>query len=378
MSSVKLRGKLNLISPKISVFGYYKITENFDIPNVLFENKIFLNRDGSNRAKERTLFLIKPTIIENEHDQFVIENDFSYLTEGDIVHISNGRIQVAYRKNSNATFVLTTEQCDNFCIMCSQPPKVVDDTYLIEQLMDFIPLLPVHLHELGISGGEPTLAGDNFVRLLERAKAYLPNTAIHVLSNGKNFDHSLLEKISRTHHKDLMFGIPLYSHDFSTHDYIVQSKGAFQKTLAGIVNLKQYRQKVEIRIVIQKHNHDHLNSIAKFLVRNLQFVDQVVFMGLEMTGFARGNETDVWIEPHIYQDELTQAIRTLSNGKVKTKIYNHQLCILDRSLWGYNVASISDWKNTFIDKCDSCSVKAICGGFFTTSNSKLPVRITSL
>lgn len=378
MSGVKLRGKLKLISPEISIFGYFQITENLDIPDVLFDNKIYLNRDGSNNSKKRTLFFKKPSIIEKISDQFEIDSDFNYLSEGDVIHISDSRINVVYRKESNSTFVLTTEQCDNFCIMCSQPPKNVNDTYIIEQLMDLIPLLPSHLHELGISGGEPTLAGDNFIKLLERIRAYLPSTSIHVLSNGKNFNHQLLDKISKTKHKDLMFGIPIYSHDFATHDYIVQSQGAFQKTIAGIVNLKQYRQKVEIRVVIQKHNYEHLVDLSNFIVRNLQFVDQVVFMGLEMTGFARGNAKDVWIEPHLYQKQLCKAVNILSNGKVKTLIYNHQLCILDPSLWRFNVTSISDWKNKFISECDSCRVKAICGGFFTTSNSKLPEKICSL
>ncbi|ROR22258.1 His-Xaa-Ser system radical SAM maturase HxsC [Vibrio crassostreae] len=378
MSSIKLRGKINLISRKLTAFGYYKVTEKLNMPDILFENKIYLNRDGTDNARSRTLFFTKPNIIQNEYDQFVLGDEFSYLSEGDIVQISNGRIQVVYRENSNATFLLTTEQCDNFCIMCSQPPKDIDDSHLIEQAMDLIPLLPVNLHELGISGGEPTLTGDNFVHLLERAKAYLPNTGIHVLSNGKNLTHALLDKVSRTQHKDLMFGIPLYSHNFSTHDYIVQSQGAFQKTVAGIVNLKQYRQKVEIRVVIQKHNHAHLNGLAHFLVRNLQFIDQVVFMGLEMTGFARGNAKDVWVEPHVYQHELIKAVNTLVRGKIKTRIYNHQLCILDRRLWSYNVASISDWKSTFIDQCASCSVKSLCGGFFTTSNNTIPDQITCI
>lgn len=375
--TVKVRGKLTQISQDSSASGYFVITENYNIPEVLFENKIFLSRNGN--AKSRTLFTKKPDLITERSDQFLISEDMQYLCEGDVVHINkNNRIYVVYRKRASSTFVLTTEQCDNFCIMCSQPPKKKDDSYIIDELMSLIPLLPQHLPELGISGGEPTLMQDKFIKLLEKTKAYLPHTAIHVLSNGKNMTHSMVEKISQTHHKDLMFGIPLYSSDYKIHDYIVQSKGAFQKTVAGIVNLKQYSQKVEIRVVIQKQNYTQLESLASFIVRNLQFVDQVVFMGLEMTGFAKQNADDVWIEPDIYQSELVKAVKLLTRAKVKARIYNHQMCILDRQLWSYNVASISDWKNSFVSECELCLMKSTCGGFFTTSQNKLPKAIRAI
>jgi His-Xaa-Ser system radical SAM maturase HxsC len=375
--SVKIRDKLTLISRNSSISGYFVITENKNIPSVLFENKIYLSKDRS--SKSRTLFIKKPDLIIEESDQFLISEELSYLSEGDIVYIgSNHKINVVYRRAASSTFVLTTEQCDNFCIMCSQPPKKIDDSYIIDELMLLIPLLPQHLHELGVSGGEPTLMKDKFIKLLEKIKAYLPNTAIHVLSNGKNMNHSLVSKISQTHHKDLMFGIPLYSSDYRVHDYIVQSKGAFQQTVAGIINLKQYKQKVEIRVVIQKQNYTQLGELAEFISRNLQFVDQVVFMGLEMTGFAKQNVDNVWIEPDVYQAELVKAINLLTRAKVKALIYNHQMCILDKKLWRYNVASISDWKNSFISECDSCSMKSTCGGFFTTSQNKLPKAIRAI
>jgi hypothetical protein len=45
-------------------------------------------------------------------------------------------------------------------------------------------------------------------------------------------------------------------------------------------------------------------------------------------------------------------------------IYNHQLCVLKRSLWEYSRQAISDWKNVYSGVCDACGIRRQCGGFF--------------
>ena len=56
---------------------------------------------------------------------------------------------------------------------------------------------------------------------------------------------------------------------------------------------------------------------------------------------------DLWIDPADYQVELKEAVRILDFAGIRTSIYNHQLCVLDRSLWPFAVKSISDWKNEY-------------------------------
>jgi len=52
---------------------------------------------------------------------------------------------------------------------------------------------------------------------------------------------------------------------------------------------------------------------------------------------------------------------------MNVRIYDHQLCLLDRELWPYAVQSISDWKNEHIEECDACDVRDRCGGFFSSA-----------
>ena len=50
---------------------------------------------------------------------------FAELGEGDVLRIQpeTGRVRVLYRRSSRHNFFLVTERCNNYCLMCSQPPK---------------------------------------------------------------------------------------------------------------------------------------------------------------------------------------------------------------------------------------------------------------
>jgi His-Xaa-Ser system radical SAM maturase HxsC len=163
----------------------------------------------------------------------------------------------------------------------------------------------------------------------------------------------------------------VYAPEPGLHDFIVQAAGAFDETIHGILNLASLSQAVEIRVVVQRHTVPVLAGLTTFIARNLPFVAQVALMGLEMTGLARPNSAQVWADPADYQRELLDAVGILTSAGISTRIYNHQLCVLDRQLWPYAVRSISDWKNDYLDICRSCSVREVCGGVFTTSGNRL-------
>jgi His-Xaa-Ser system radical SAM maturase HxsC len=175
-----------------------------------------------------------------------------------------------------------------------------------------------------------------------------------------------------------MFGIPIYSDQPERHDYIVQADGAFDETVRGILNLKKFGLRVEIRIVVHKQSFDRLPQLARYIARNLTFVDQVVFMGLEMTGFTKANLSDLWIDPLEYQPQLVEAVHLLADSRIHTSVYNHQLCITDRSLWDYARKSISDWKNEYMAECEGCAAKSQCGGFFSSARLKYSPNIRPL
>lgn len=300
----------------------------------------------------------------------VLANDFSYLRDGDVIRIRprSNDVRVLYRRNSRHNNFLTTERCNHYCLMCSQPPKDIDDSWITNEILEAIPLIDSATQEIGFTGGEPTLLGEDLFRILRSAKHHLPNTAIHILSNGRRFaDASFAEAYAAIDHPDMMVGIPIYSDVSTIHDYVVQADNAFDETIRGILNLKRFNQRVEIRVVIHQQTYKRLPQLAEFIARNLTFVDQVALMGLEITGFTRANLDILWIDPVDYQDELYRATTTLADHRMHVSIYNHQLCLLDKRLWSYARKSISDWKNEYMPECDGCSERNNCGGFFSSA-----------
>jgi His-Xaa-Ser system radical SAM maturase HxsC len=297
-----------------------------------------------------------------------------HIEPGDIILVPPDahRVSVLWKNSAMHNGLLLTEQCDNYCLMCSQPPKDRDDSWLFDRAAKVITLLPGTARALSLTGGEPTLHADALIGLLSHCKQVAPGLSVHLLSNGRRFaDPEFARRYAAVGLSDIMAGIPVYAPEPGLHDFIVQADGAFDQTIHGILNLASLGQAVEIRVVIQKHTIPVLAGLATFIARNLPFVAQVALMGLEMTGLARPNSALVWADPADYQRELVEATGILTTAGIPTRIYNHQLCVLDRNLWPYAVRSISDWKNDYLDICRSCSVRDACGGVFTTSGNRL-------
>lgn len=275
--------------------------------------------------------------------------------------------------------MLLTERCNSYCVMCSQPPKTANDDHLARAYLEAIPLMSPETKELGITGGEPTLLGDGLMTIIRECRDRLPDTSLHMLSNGRLFNYlTLAREVAEIGHPDLVIGIPLYSDVAHRHDYVVQADGAFDQTLRGIMNLGRCGVPVEIRVVIHRQTVDRLPQLARFIARNLPFVNHVALMGLEMMGFVKMNLESLWIDPADYQYQLRQAVEHLDRHGLRVSIYNHQLCVLDRDLWPFARKSISDWKNEYLKECGRCGVRDECGGFFASSSLRRSAYIRPL
>jgi His-Xaa-Ser system radical SAM maturase HxsC len=298
-----------------------------------------------------------------------VPSKFDYLGEGDILGFepAGGRFRTLYRRSSAHNSFLVTDRCNHYCLMCSQPPKDVDDSWILHEIRQALPLVEKQSKSITFTGGEPLLDWQGFMFVLDDCRDVLPQTAIHVLSNGRAFaDTEVVKAWSGVRHPDLTVGIPIYAAVDNVHDYVVQAKGAFNETVLGVLKLKNSGQRVEIRVVLHAITAPRIAATCRWLARNLPFVDHVALMGLENTGFAIANDALLWIDPLDYQDQLSEAVQTLTASNVRVSVYNLPRCILDRSVWPYAVQSISDWKNGFVAECDHCDEKPRCSGFFTT------------
>ena len=271
--------------------------------------------------------------------------------------------------NSNDNVLFITSQCNNRCLMCCQPPNNSNDlerNYI--KNIRLIDTAPTTLPSIGITGGEPTLLGNKLFSLINHIKDKLPETEIHLLTNGRAFaDLNYAKKLKQCGSDKILIGIPIHSDCALDHDYITQSKGSFDETMLGLYNLERCGFDVELRIVLNKITCQRLPQMANFIYRNLPFVRYVAFMGMEYTGCTIKNHNLVWIDPLEYKEQLERAVCELSRWGLNVSVFNLTHCVLNKNLWKHAVKSISDWKNIYADFCGECSMKEKCCGLFSTS-----------
>ena len=271
--------------------------------------------------------------------------------------------------NSNVLFV--TDQCNNHCVMCCQPPKKRDDIdYYFKKNLTLIKSAPKETNVVCITGGEPTLAGEKFFQLVRVVREELPNTDIQILSNGRAFaDHHIAHQLKEAGEDKIFVGVPLHSDYAGDHDKIAGAKGAYTETMLGLYNLAEEGIAIELRVVINKQNYLRLPQMAEFIFKNLYFVSWVAWMGMEDTGYATKNASHVWVEPIEYVSQLCIAVKSLSEWGIPASIFNIPLCLLPPDYHQFAEQSISDWKTKYLDFCEDCVLRNRCCGLFATSKN---------
>lgn len=304
------------------------------------------------------------------------------VRQGDVLEIQPriSKAALRYRRGGNGNVLFATERCNSYCVMCSQPPRQVEDDWRVAQLCNLTKLIDKDEVSLAISGGEPTLLGTGLNRVINACAHSLPNTSIHVLSNGRHFSDTGYAGTFTDIHPNLSWGVPLYGSHYGLHDYVVQSAGAFAETMRGLYALHTAHQRIEIRVVLLKPVVEELKLLAEYLYRNLPFVEHIALMGVEPIGFARAHHQDVWMDPEDMGPILFESVEYLAHRGLNVSLYNLPLCALPRPLWPYAKRSISDWKQRYLPACHACSVQDQCAGVFAwvtpewTSRAIAPIK----
>lgn len=341
-------------------------------------NDILVCKDSDKPALGYLATITEKTTFSTKDKPYCIVNSVESFNEGDVVVINKkGEIIFVYEINSNHNALMATERCNHRCIMCPQPP-ILQEKDKTPFNLQLISLFDKNTQEIGITGGEPTLIGDNLFTLIHHIKKELPQTAISILSNGVKFaDKEFAMKLAKCRHQDLQIDIPLFSDIAEEHNHIVGAK-TFYKTVQGLYNLALFRQRIGLRIVVHKQTYKRLPQFADFIYHNFPFVAQVAFMQMETTGLAKENFDDLWIDPYDYNDKLREAVLLLADRGMKPYIYNAQLCVLPEDIRCYAQQSISDWKDIYIEECDGCVLKGQCAGFFESNRQAYSSHIKKI
>jgi hypothetical protein len=125
--------------------------------------------------------------------------------------------------------------------------------------------------------------------VLSDCRDLLPQTPIHVLSNGRAFASTEVAAAwAAIQHPNLTVGVPIYSAVDTVHDYVVQAKGAFDETVLGILKLKNRPARRNSRSAARHYSSENcgyksvagaesairgprcINGLGKYRVRDCQ------------------------------------------------------------------------------------------------------------
>lgn len=294
------------------------------------------------------------------------------LRDGDIIEIfPDGRLRLLWETASRHNVLFLTDHCNSRCIMCPQKPEAHPQNYSQTALKVLTLLKESPALSFGITGGEPTLALEGLINILELSGKRFPGASIQLLTNGRRFaDFGVTTQVVEASPPAVIFCIPLYADNDSEHDMITGAEGSFAETIGGIYNLTRYSRPIEIRVVIVRRNSERLGDLAHFLYWNFPFSAHIAFMAMETSGIASANLEKTWIEPKDYAPELERAMIYLRQRRMNVSIYNMPLCLIPERIRPSARDSISDWKKTFLPECAPCRMKQQCAGFFATSVRK--------
>lgn len=218
---------------------------------------------------------------------------------------------------------------------------------------------------LGLTGGEPLLLRGRLREVLNAIGRWLPDTQVEILTNGRLLaEFDLAAHLLRGLGTRVRWLVPLYGHADFVHDFVVQARGAFDESIAGLLALQAAQQPIQLRIVLIEPVLQVLPELVGFIGRNLPFVREVALMGCEPIGFALAHREQCEVDLSTWGSTLEQAARVLRRHQVPCLFMNAPLCALPRMLWPLAHRSISDWKNVYADECGQCTVRDDCTGLF--------------
>lgn len=173
-----------------------------------------------------------------------------------------------------------TNQCNQNCLFCSaKGRKEKMGKEFFERMINQIQ------GSLVISGGEPTLSPDIFW-LIEKAKR--KNLFIELQTNATTLCYKELAI------KLVKSGVDLFNVNFPSHlllvnNKITQTKGLFEKRIAGIKNLQKLKANIRLTCIVNSLNYKNLEDYVIFVNQNFPKIKYIQFSFIKIMGQAKKN-----------------------------------------------------------------------------------------
>ena len=334
---------------------------NMFYENITTSEEPFVGWASQNKNNKKIYHVKNESIIFSEEIHDFDENEIW------LVFPKTQLINRFYRSSSNSNTILLTERCDQYCVMCSQPPKAKDYLHfdLFKEAINLISGPAI----IGITGGEPTLYKKELFNLIRDIIETNNQITFHILSNGQHFEEKDIKLLTRIN-ENVLWAIPFYSDLPELHNQIVGKDGAFEKLLSSFNILMLSGSRVELRTVLLKQNYESFLSLSKFISEHFQWIEYWSIMQLEKFGFAKINWNQKFIDTSKEFLILDNVLSMCNATNLNVQLFNFPTCTVPSKWQKLCFKSISDWKQKYISECQSCNKKSDCCGFFEWYDQK--------
>jgi MoaA/NifB/PqqE/SkfB family radical SAM enzyme len=274
-------------------------------------------------------------------------------------------------------YIQIIRKCNQECIICSNPEngKEIDFNEAKKSIDD---LKRSGHSDVILTGGDPTL----YKKLPELIK-YAVKNRIHprIITNGQKIsDMKYLQKLIKVGLKDLHLSI--YSNINSIQYKLSQKKDSLANIKKTLDNTLKTDIHVNVNIVINKYNSDHLSKIVSWIVKDYPNVRHFVFNNLDPFMNRVSENKKVVPRFNDFELELHRALEILEKNKKTFRVERVPLCYMTdfeyvstetrkivknekRVIYFLDekgMSSQKDWKRDESEKCRVCFLKNICAG----------------
>jgi MoaA/NifB/PqqE/SkfB family radical SAM enzyme len=222
-------------------------------------------------------------------------------------------------------YIQITRECNQLCRFCSNPPSG-QQASLAELQARVDDLLTSGSDGVILTGGEPTLCPvlpDLVAYVIGRGAPCRIITNGQLLAEGPLLDRLVAAGLRHLH-------VSLYSHREPVQDMLTRNPGGWQRVMGALDRLGAHpaRLTVDLNVVINHYNADHLDRLARFVIQRLGHVRHVVFNFLDPSMNRTAEFPDTI--PTLWEMELAlhRALRLLERAGLTFRVERVPLCYL--------------------------------------------------
>lgn len=263
--------------------------------------------------------------------------------------------------------------CNNNCVFCLNDER--NNEKKLDQIKkDIILAKNSGVKIINFTGGEITIKKDFFEIIDFTKKAGLE---VCLQTNGRMFyyDDFCKEVISRN---ISLFLISFHAHNEELSRKITCTKRAYIQTKQGIINLIKYNQRLQVNVVVNKHNIEHLQDIAKHHIS--LGIQDIQLSWIRPQGKTADNIKELVPQFVPNLDKIMGTIDILENNDVRVAVLGVPFCLMGKYAKNCGNAymnsivltnnknieanKIIDKRKMLLNKCVNCNFKTNCRGVF--------------